>query len=121
MAVCSALLGLALGSVQPMAMSMLHQITPEERHGEAVGLRLMLINGSSVCMPLMFGAAGAAIGVGGVFWVMGALVGAGSRMAWVLGRTPLPTFTPIEAQAAPPQAHAASDDGVTDVEPKKPK
>ena len=82
----------------------------------------MLINGSSVCMPLMFGAAGAAIGVGGVFWVMGALVGAGSRMAWVLGRTPLPTFTSIEAQTASHQAHAAaaSDDGVTDVEPKKP-
>ena len=90
MALCSAMLGMALGSVQPMAMSMLHQITPEERHGEAVGLRLMLINGSSVCMPLMFGAAGAAIGVGGVFWVMGAAIGAGSRMAWVLGKMPLP-------------------------------
>ena len=122
MAVCSALLGLALGSVQPMAMSMLHQITPEERHGEAVGLRLMLINGSSVCMPLMFGAAGAAIGVGGVFWVMGALVGAGSRMAWVLGRTPLPTFTPIDPHPAIPATSSAAtpDDGVTDVEPKKP-
>ena len=112
MAVCSALLGLALGSVQPMAMSMLHQITPEARHGEAVGLRLMLINGSSVCMPLMFGAAGAAIGVGGVFWVMGALVGAGSRMAWVLGRAPLPSFQPLEPPAA---------DAVTDVEPKSPR
>ncbi|MDR3370218.1 MFS transporter [Rhodoferax sp.] len=28
--------GLSLGSVQPMIMSMLHQITPEARHGEAL-------------------------------------------------------------------------------------
>ena len=117
MTVCSALLGIALGSVQPMAMSMLHQITPEERHGEAVGLRLMLINGSSVCMPLMFGAAGAAIGVAGVFWVMGGLIGAGSRMAWVLGRTPIPTFKPLESHAAP--VGGATVDDITDVEPKK--
>jgi hypothetical protein len=64
----------------------------------------MLINGSSVCMPLMFGAAGAAIGVGGVFWVMGALVGAGSRMAWVLGKTPLPTFRTLDGAAVRPVA-----------------
>ena len=41
MGLCSVLLGMALGSVQPMIMSMLHQITPEHRHGQAVGLRLM--------------------------------------------------------------------------------
>jgi predicted MFS family arabinose efflux permease len=39
MGMCSVLLGLALGMVQPMVMSMLHQITPEHRHGEAVGMR----------------------------------------------------------------------------------
>lgn len=94
MALCSVVLGAALGSVQPMAMSMLHQLTPEDRHGEAVGLRLMLINGSSVVMPLLFGSAGAAIGVGGVFWVMGALIGSGSRLAWMLGRMPLPDLHP---------------------------
>ena len=30
-------LGVALGAVQPMVMSMLHQITPHARHGEALG------------------------------------------------------------------------------------
>ncbi|MDO8250546.1 MAG: MFS transporter, partial [Rhodoferax sp.] len=39
MGACSVLLGLALGSVQPMIMSTLHQITPQARHGEALGLR----------------------------------------------------------------------------------
>ncbi len=48
MGMVSVLLGLALGSVQPMVLSMLHQITPEHRHGEALGLRLMSLNASSV-------------------------------------------------------------------------
>jgi MFS family permease len=87
MGLCSVLLGFALGSVQPMVMSSLHQMTPEEKHGEALGLRLALINASSVVMPAMFGAVGAALGVSVVFWVMGAVVGAGSRMAWTLKTT----------------------------------
>ncbi len=84
MGLCSVLLGLSLGMVQPMIMSMLHQITPEARHGEALGLRLMAINGSSVIMPLLFGSAGALVGIASVFWAIGALVGAGSRLAWLL-------------------------------------
>lgn len=85
MGVCSVLLGFALGSVQPMVMSLLHQITPSHRHGEALGLRLMAINASSVLMPMLFGTAGAVIGVGGLFWVVGSAVGACTRVAWGLG------------------------------------
>ena len=84
MATCSALLGLSLGSVQPMIMSTLHQITPEARHGEALGFRLMPINASSVLMPMLFGTAGAVVGVSVVFWTVGAAVGLGSRSAWRL-------------------------------------
>jgi MFS-type transporter involved in bile tolerance (Atg22 family) len=84
MALLSVFLGVALGSVQPMIMSTLHQMTPHHRHGEALGLRAMAINGSSVVMPLLFGSAGTLIGVGAVFWVVGALVGVGSRLAWTL-------------------------------------
>ncbi len=84
MGLCSVLLGFALGMVQPMIMSMLHQMTPEARHGEALGLRLMAINASSVLMPMMFGSAGALIGVAAVFWVTGTVVGLGSRLAWLL-------------------------------------
>lgn len=84
MGICSVLLGFSLGMVQPMVMSMLHQITPEARHGEALGLRLMAINASSVLMPMLFGSAGALVGIAGVFWVTGAMVGAGSRLAWLL-------------------------------------
>lgn len=81
MALCSIVLGLALGAVQPMVMSMLHQITPHERHGEALGLRLMTINASSVLMPMLFGAAGALTGVAGLFWIVGGVVAAGTGAA----------------------------------------
>jgi len=84
MGACSVMLGLVLGTVQPMIMSTLHQITPAHRQGEALGLRLMSINASSVFMPMVFGAVGAIAGVAPVFWVVGAAVGAGSRAAWFL-------------------------------------
>ncbi len=84
MGVCSVCLGLVLGVVQPMIMSTLHQITPAHRQGEALGLRIMAVNASSVVMPLVFGAAGAVAGVSAVFWVVGAGVGSASPLAWRL-------------------------------------
>jgi MFS family permease len=88
MGACSVMLGIALGAVQPMVMSMLHQITPHARHGEALGLRVMTLNASSVAMPMLFGAAGAVIGVAGVFWVVGGVVAAGTRSVWGLSVPP---------------------------------
>ena len=82
MGLCSVILGFALGAVQPMVMSMLHQITPHARHGEALGLRLMTINASSVAMPMLFGSIGALIGIAGVFWVVGGVVSLGARATW---------------------------------------
>jgi MFS family permease len=84
MGACSILLGFALGTVQPMIMSMLHQVTPEHRHGEAVGMRMLVINASSVGMPLLFGAMGAAVGIAGLFWVIGVIVASGVPVAWRL-------------------------------------
>ena len=84
MAICSVSLGIVLGVVQPMIMSTLHQITPPHRQGEALGLRIMAVNASSVVMPLVFGAAGAVAGVSVVFWVVGLGVASGSPQAWRL-------------------------------------
>jgi MFS family permease len=84
MGLCSVVLGFSLGAVQPMVMSMLHQITPHTRHGEALGLRLMTINASSVAMPMLFGSLGALIGIAGVFWVVGGVVALGARATWGL-------------------------------------
>ena len=92
MGALSVLLGVALGSVQPMIMSTLHHITPKHQHGQALGLRAMAINGSSVIMPLLFGSVGVVVGFAGVFWIVGAVVGLGSRLAWAMpastGETP---------------------------------
>ncbi len=81
MGVLAAALGLSLGAVQPMIMTTLHQITPAERHGEAIALRSMAINFSSALMPLLFGLLGAAVGASALFWLMGLAVGAGSLPA----------------------------------------
>ena len=85
MGACAMALGLALGSVQPMIMTTLHQLTPHARHGEAIALRSMTINFSSAVMPLMFGFAGAALGAASLFWVMGVAVAAGSTLARRIG------------------------------------
>ncbi len=81
MAACAVGLGLALGCTQPMVMSLLHEVTPDERHGEALALRSMIINASSTALPLIFGASGALVGAGVLFWTAGAAVGAGSGLA----------------------------------------
>jgi sugar phosphate permease len=78
MALCAAVLGVTLGSTQPMVMSALHHLTPDNRHGETLAFRSMAINLSSTLMPLMFGAAGLAVGAGALFWLVGGSVAAGS-------------------------------------------
>jgi MFS family permease len=87
---CAVLLGLTLGSVQPMIMSTLHQLTPGGRYGEAIAMRSMVMNASSTAMPLIFGAAGTALGAAALFWLVGGAVASGS---WVARR--LPGGTPV--------------------------
>ena len=91
MGACAAALGVTLGVVQPMIMSMLHHITPADRHGEALAFRSMAINGSSTAMPLAFGGGGALIGAAAMFWLVGLAVTAG---AWVARRLPVPVDAP---------------------------
>ena len=80
MGLCALMLGVSLGSVQPMVMSMLHHLTPEHRHGEALALRSMMMNVSSTIMPLVFGATGTLVGAALLFWAVGAGVGGGSAL-----------------------------------------
>lgn len=70
----SALLGVALGSVQPMIMAMLHRVTPPERHGQALGLRMLTVNGATVAMPAGFGALAAATALAAPMWLMASLL-----------------------------------------------
>ena len=79
MGLCSALLGLTLGAVQPMVLSLLHEVAPPARQGEAMALRSLTMNASSFAMPLLFGSIGAVTGPAGLFWIVAAVLGLGAR------------------------------------------
>lgn len=91
MAACAVVLGLTLGCVQPMIMSTLHDLTPDQRHGEALAFRSMAINASSTLMPLLFGLLGTVVGAALLFWAVGGAVGAGAWAARGLGPVKLRT------------------------------
>jgi predicted MFS family arabinose efflux permease len=74
-------LGLGLGMSQPMVMSLLHNAAPPGRAGEAVGVRMSIVNLSQTSMPLLFGALGTALGMAPVFWATALLLCAGSFYA----------------------------------------
>ena len=71
----SFVLGLALGSVQPMVLAMLHQVTPADRRGQALGLRMLCTNLATLGMPAMFGMLAALTVPAAPMWLMAGLVG----------------------------------------------
>jgi predicted MFS family arabinose efflux permease len=75
------LLGLGLGSAQPMVMSLLHRVSPVGRTGEAVGVRTTLINASHTTLPLLFGGLGSALGTAPAFWALAVILSAGGVFA----------------------------------------
>jgi predicted MFS family arabinose efflux permease len=77
----SFVLGLGLGSAQPVIMSLLYAASPPGRQAEAVGLRTSLLNGSHTLIPLASGAGSAAVGMAPVFWVLAAFLLGGAWFA----------------------------------------
>ncbi|HEX2198021.1 MAG TPA: MFS transporter [Burkholderiales bacterium] len=77
----SFLLGLGLGSAQPIIMSLLYEASPPGRQGEAVGLRTSLLNGSHTLIPLASGALSVAFGMAPVFWLLAAFLLGGAWFA----------------------------------------
>src|SRR5258708_958901 len=75
------LLGLGLGMSQPMVMSLLHNTAPAGRVGEAIGVRMSLVNMSQIAMPLLFGALGTALRMLPVFWAHAPLLSLGGLYA----------------------------------------
>jgi MFS family permease len=69
-------LGIGLGSSQPMVMSLIYDAAPAGRAGEAVGVRTTLVNASQTFMPLVFGALGAVLGMAPLFFAMAVAMGA---------------------------------------------
>ncbi len=81
MAGCAAVLGIALGAIQPAILTTLHNVTPRQHHGEALALRSMSVHLSMMGMPLIFGLIGASVGAAALFWVMAVSLGIGSLEA----------------------------------------
>ncbi len=73
-------LGFALGSGQPMVLALLHTHAPRGRTGEAAGLRLALLQGASVTVPVAFGGLGASVGIWPVLWLCAAVLIGGHRL-----------------------------------------
>ena len=77
LAAVSFVLGLALGTSQPMVLSQLHAQSPPGRAGEVVGIRMTLMQSMAVAVPLVFGAVTGAVGLLPVFWSVGLFIGGG--------------------------------------------
>ncbi|MFM8636251.1 MAG: MFS transporter, partial [Betaproteobacteria bacterium] len=93
----SALLGLALGSVQPMVLSMLHQVTPADRQGQALGLRMMVTNAATVGMPMLYGLMSASLTTAAPLWLMAAALLLAQRPAMGLAALISPPSPDAEA------------------------
>ena len=71
---------------QPAIMSLLHHVAPPGRVGEAVGLRMTLINMTQTVLPTAFGSAGSVLSMflsgsltfAPLFWGVSAMIGAGA-------------------------------------------
>jgi MFS family permease len=81
LAAASFVLGLGLGTGQPMVMSLLHEHAPTGRLGEAAGIRISLIQSVGVAVPLLFGALGSSLGLVAVFWGAAFCLGLGGVAA----------------------------------------
>ncbi|WP_076999790.1 MFS transporter [Variovorax sp. KK3] len=75
------LLGMSLGCGQPVSMALVHSHSPEDRAGEAVGVRSTITSASQTFLPMLFGALGSAVGMAAVFWAVSALLAAGGAFA----------------------------------------
>jgi MFS family permease len=62
-------IGLGVGSTQPILMSISYERAPPGRAGEMTGLRLTVNNVARISMPIICGTLGAAFGSSPVFWM----------------------------------------------------
>jgi MFS family permease len=91
LAAVSFLLGIGCGCGQPLSMTMLFNVSPKGRAGEATGMRITVNQITHVSVPLLFGAVGTAVGFGAVFYFNAAILAAGG---YISHRTLSPTRRP---------------------------
>jgi predicted MFS family arabinose efflux permease len=75
------LLGLGLGSAQPLTIMLTYHHAPPGRSGEALGMRLTVNKITQISIPLVFGGIGTVFGLAPVFWANAAFLLAGGLMS----------------------------------------
>ena len=70
----SFMLGLGLGSAQPLTIMLTYEHAPQGRSGEALGMRISVNKMTQIAVPLIFGGIGSAFGVPPVFWANAAFL-----------------------------------------------
>lgn len=98
----SFLLGLGLGAALPNMMSLVYRLAPQSRIGEAIGLRLMMMNISKATFPVAMGALGSIIGAGSSLLGLGLVLYGG--FAYVL-KSARVVITGCEAASAREAQH----------------
>jgi MFS family permease len=68
------LLGLGLGSAQPLTIMLTYHHAPPGRSGEALGMRLTVNKITQIAIPVVFGGIGALFGLAPVFWANAAFL-----------------------------------------------
>ena len=70
----SFLVGVAIGASQPLVLSSLHKVTPPERQGQALGLRMFATIGVTVGTPVVYGALAAATVATAPMWAVAGVI-----------------------------------------------
>lgn len=74
LAVLTGLLGVGLGLGQPLSMVYAMDLTPPQRHGEVLGVRLTFNRATQFFAPFLLGGIGGIAGVAPVFWATGGIL-----------------------------------------------
>jgi MFS family permease len=74
------ILGAGLGVGQPLSLAYTIQVSPADRRGEVLGMRITFNRTSQFAVPMLFGGLGGVAGVTAVFWASGLLLLIGGIM-----------------------------------------
>jgi hypothetical protein len=59
---------------QPLSLVYALNVSPQDRQGEVLGMRLTFNRGSQFIAPFLFGGIGGLAGLAPIFWVSGAII-----------------------------------------------
>jgi len=77
----STLMGFGLGCGQPLSMSTIYTVSPKNRTGEVLGLRLATNRLFQLAVPFLFGLLGKWVGIASVFYGSGLLLFGGAYLS----------------------------------------